>query len=214
MTSDIEAVRRRGFGSRVGFGEAPALVVIDFIRAFTDPGHRLGADVSRELAQTNLLLEAAHRAGAPVILSTVAYDDPVGETGVWLRKMAGLADLVAGSVEVEQDPRLAIGANDTILRKRFASCFFKTTLADDLRRQGIDTVIIAGCTTSGCVRATAVDACCHGFHTIVARDAVADRLQDAHEQSLTDIDLKYGDVLPAAEIVGWLDSRARCQAEA
>jgi len=113
---------------------------------------------------------------------------------------------VLGTDGVEQDPRVARTPGDRIVVKRLASCFFGTSLADDLRRDGIDTLIIAGCTTSGCVRASAVDACQHGFRTIVAREATADRLRDAHEQSLVDIDLKYGDVLAVDAILDALAS--------
>jgi len=209
MTAALERVQKRGFGSRMGFGAAPALLVVDFIRAFTAPDHRLGSDVSAEIEQTNRLLSTVRAAGAPVYFSTVEYDDPAREAGVWIHKIAGLADLVTGSEAVALDSRLDRSGADRILRKRFASCFFGTLLADDLRRSGIDTVIIAGCTTSGCVRATAVDACQHGFRTIVARDAVADRLLDAHEQSLTDIALKYGDVLMVDEIASHLGALSR-----
>lgn len=207
MSEALERVRKRGFGSRIGFGHSPALLVIDFISLLTDPNHRMGADVAREIVQTNRLLAAAHDATIPVYLSTVAYDDPSREVGVWINKMAGLIDLVAGSDGVEQDARLDRAPTDRILRKRFASCFFGTLLADDLRRDGVDTLIIAGCTTSGCVRATVVDSCQHGFRTMIAREAVADRLLDAHEQNLTDMDLKYGDVLPVDDIVAHLASR-------
>lgn len=198
---DIERAQRRGFGNRTGFGVRPALLVVDFSRSFTAPASSLGADMATEIGQANRLILAARSAGAPVYLSTIAYDDPARQAGVWADKIHGLHDLVLGSDGVEQDPRLDRGPGDRILVKRFASCFFGTMLADDLRREGVDTLIIAGCTTSGCVRASAVDACQHGFRTIVAREATADRVAAAHAQSLIDIDLKYGDVLSVDAIV-------------
>jgi nicotinamidase-related amidase len=204
MADEIASVRERGFGNRVGPGRRPALLVVDLTCAFTDSGASLGADMAPAIAETNRLLGAAHAAGIPVHLSTIAYEDPRAESGVWRAKIAGLDALVLGSAGVEQDPRLRRAATDRILVKRFASCFFGTALADDLRAAEVDTVIIAGCTTSGCVRASAVDACSHGFRTIVAREATADRLPDAHAQSLTDIDLKYGDVMPVDAIVAYL----------
>lgn len=204
MADELDRARGRGFGRQVGFGTRPALLVIDFTQSFTAPAHSLGADMSGEIAQANRLIAAARGIAAPVYFSTIAYAEPLRDAGVWGRKIEGLQDLRLGSPSVEQDPRLARAPDDRIVVKRFASCFFGTTLAEDLRHQGIDTLILAGCTTSGCVRASAVDACQHGFRTIVAREATADRLRAAHEQSLIDIDLKYGDVLPVEEILGRL----------
>jgi maleamate amidohydrolase len=203
MQDQLAQVRDRGFAGRVGFGVAPALLVVDFTRNFTAPATRLGADMAAEIGEANRLIAAARHAGAPIYFSTIAYDDPVRDAGVWADKIAGLRDLVLGTAEVEQDPRLDVAPSDRIVVKRFASCFFGTTLADDLRRDGVDTLVIAGCTTSGCVRASAVDACQHGFRAIVAREATADRLRDAHTQSLIDIDLKYGDVLSVDAIVAY-----------
>lgn len=198
---ELQRAQSRGFGNRVGFGDRPALLVVDFTRNFTSPATNLGADMATEIAQANRLIVAARVAGAPIYLSTIAYDDPARDAGIWIAKIRGLHDLVLGTSEVEQDPRLDLHPSDHIVVKRFASCFFGTTLAEDLKRGRVDTLIIAGCTTSGCVRASAVDACQHGFRTIVAREATADRIRDAHEQSLIDIDLKYGDVLSVDEIL-------------
>lgn len=206
---DLQRAQARGFGNHVGFGTRPALLVVDFTRNFTSAATDLGADMALEIAQANRLIVAARATGAPVYLSTIAYDDPAREAGVWIAKIRGLRDLVLGSSEVEQDPRLERDPSDRIVIKRFASCFFGTTLAEDLRSDGVDTLIIAGCTTSGCVRASAVDACQHGFRTIVAREATADRIRAAHEQSLVDIELKYGDVLPVDTILQHLAGEGR-----
>lgn len=204
MTDELARARQRGFGRHVGFGRRPALLVVDFMRAFTAPGSSLGAEMDSEIAAANRLLAAAHANGAPVYLSTIAYADPVREAGIWAEKIAGLQELVLGSPAVEQDPRLRLRGDEHILVKHFASCFFATDLAARLRAQEVDTLVIAGCTTSGCVRASAVDACQHGLRVIVAREATADRIQAAHAQSLEDIDLKYGDVLPVEEILAQL----------
>jgi maleamate amidohydrolase len=201
---DLKRAQARGFGTSVGFGSRPALLVVDFTRNFTSSETDLGADMGAQVAEANRLILAARAAGAPIYLSTIAYDDPEAESGVWIAKIRGLRELVIGTPEVEQDPRLALAPSDRIVVKRFASCFFGTSLADDLRSQDIDTLIIAGCTTSGCVRASAVDACQHGLRTIVAREATADRIAASHEQSLIDIDLKYGDVLPVDTILRYL----------
>lgn len=207
MTSELAAVHARGFGSPVGFGQAPALLVVDFTCAFTDPAAPLGAAMEREIGEANRLIAAARTRGAPVFFSTISYDDPAREAGVWAKKIHGLQALVTGSPGVAQDPRLHVAAGDHVFAKPFASCFFATDLADRLKALQVDTLVIAGCTTSGCVRASAVDACQHGFRTIVAREATADRLADAHLQSLADIDLKYGDVLGVDEIIRQLSSK-------
>lgn len=206
---DLRRAQARGFGNHVGFGARPALLIVDFTRNFTSSTTDLGANMAPEITEANRLILAARAAGAPVYLSTIAYEDPARDAGIWIAKIQGLRDLVLGTCEVEQDPRLALDPSDRIVVKRFASCFFGTTLAEDLRSDGVDTLIIAGCTTSGCVRASAVDACQHGFRTIVAREATADRIRAAHEQSLTDIELKYGDVLPVDTILQHLAGTRR-----
>lgn len=205
MQDQLAQVRDRGFAGRVGFGVAPALLVVDFTRNFTAPATRLGADMAAEIGEANRLIAAARHAGAPIYFSTIAYDDPVRDAGVWADKIAGLRDLVLGTAEVEQDPRLDVAPSDRIVVKRFASCFFGTTLADDLRRDGVDTLVIAGCTTSGCVRASAVDAVQHGFVPMVVRDACGDRDPRPHEANLFDLQAKYAEVVSLDTALDYLD---------
>ncbi len=192
---------KRGWGKSVGFGKRPALIVVDLSRAFTDPDADLGSDCSAVIDGANELLHAFRQAGHPIFFSTIAYRDPDTESGIWLRKIRGLSALVSGSPWVEQDPRLARDPADVIVVKRQASCFFETDFQRALEEKEIDTLVIAGVSTSGCVRATAVDGAQLGYCVIVAEEAVGDRLMDAHQQSLRDIDLKYGDVLSNAEIL-------------
>jgi nicotinamidase-related amidase len=160
--------------------------------------------MAEPIRQTNRLIAAARAAGCPIVFSTIAYADPERDAGVWGRKIAGLTGLKLGSPGVDQDPRLEVAAQDRIVVKRGASCFFGTSLDAELRTAGVDTLVIAGCTTSGCVRASAVDACQLEYRAIVAAEATADRLAAAHAQSLVDIDLKYGDVMPVDEILAAL----------
>jgi maleamate amidohydrolase len=203
--NDIDHMRQRGFGRAVGFGQRPALLVVDFINGFTDPASPLGAVVDGEIAATNLLIDAARAAGAPVIFSTIAYADPhLADAGVWRRKVEGLAVLRAGTTAVLPDARLKRSEDDTVLPKHYASCFFETDLRARLEAAAVDTLLLAGCSTSGCVRATVVDACQFGLRAIVAQEAVADRSEDAHRQSLLDIEMKYGDVRPVAAIAAYL----------
>jgi nicotinamidase-related amidase len=194
----------KGFGRRVGFGQRPALLAVDFITGFTDLRSPLAGDLDTQLAATVTLLEPARAAGIPVIFSTVAYDAELQEAGIWVRKIPANSWLVEGSEWVKVDARLNQRPNETTLVKKYASCFFGTDLAARLVSRRVDTLIITGCTTSGCVRATAVDACSYGFHTIVVEEAVGDRAALPHEASLFDIDAKYGDVVGLGETVSYL----------
>jgi len=196
--------RDKGFGSRVGFGARPALLVVDLITGFTDLRSPLAGQLESQLAATNDLLEPARAAGIPVIFSTVAYDAELQEAGIWIRKIPANSWLVEGSEWVEVDKRLNQQPNETTLVKKYASCFFGTDLAARLVSRRVDTLLITGCTTSGCVRATAVDSCSYGFHTIVVEEAVGDRAALPHAASLFDIDAKYGDVVPLDEAVAYL----------
>jgi nicotinamidase-related amidase len=196
--------RDKGFGSRVGFGLRPALLAVDFITGFTDLRSPLAGELDGQLAATNRLLEPARAAGIPVVFSTVAYDAELQEAGIWIRKIPANSWLVEGSEWVEVDKRLEQRPNETTLVKKYASCFFGTDLAARLVSRRVDTLIITGCTTSGCVRATAVDSCSFGFHTIVVEEAVGDRAALPHVASLFDIDAKYGDVVALDEAVGYL----------
>lgn len=196
--------RDKGFGRRVGFGQRPAILVIDFITGFTDPRSPLAGELDSQLAATNALLEPARAADIPVIFSTVAYDADLQEAGIWIRKIPSNRWLVEGSEWVQVDARLAQRPQEMTLVKKYASCFFGTDLAARLISRGIDTLIIAGCTTSGCVRATVVDACSFGFHTIVVEEAVGDRAALPHAASLFDIDAKYGDVVGLADALDYL----------
>ncbi|SDY69322.1 Nicotinamidase-related amidase [Modestobacter sp. DSM 44400] len=198
--------REKGFGRRVGFGQRPAILVVDLITGFTDLRSPLAGELDSQLAATNALLEPARAADIPVIFSTVAYDAELQEAGIWIRKIPANSWLVEGSEWVQVDGRLAQRAHETTLVKKYASCFFGTDLAARLVSRRVDTLIITGCTTSGCVRATAVDACSYGFHTIVVEDAVGDRAALPHAASLFDIDAKYGDVVGLTDALDYLTS--------
>jgi len=190
-----ERMSAKGFAGRVGFGERPAVLVVDLIRGFTDERCPLASDLDAEVANTRRILEAARAAGAPVVMSTVAYDESLSDAGVWSRKVPNNEWLVDGSEWVQVDERLARQPGDMLLVKKYASCFFGTDLMSRLASRGVDTLIITGCTTSGCVRASAVDACSYGLRTIVVEDAVGDRAPLSHLTCLFDIDAKYADVV-------------------
>ncbi|MCW3768522.1 N-carbamoylsarcosine amidohydrolase [Paenarthrobacter sp. PAE-2] len=197
--------KEKGLGGRIGFGSRPALLVIDMIRGFTDARSPLAGDLDEQLIATQDLLARARAAAVPVIFSTVEYDTDLQEAGKWIQKIPSNSWLVEGSEWVELDERLERQSNEMLLVKKYASCFFGTDLAARLVSRGIDTLIIVGCTTSGCVRATAVDSCSYGFHTIVVEEGVGDRAELPHLGSLFDIDNKYGDVVGLKEANSYLE---------
>jgi maleamate amidohydrolase len=208
MTSgkdDEDFFRQRGFGIKIGFGERPALIIIDMLKGFTDSTMPLGANLDNEIAAQKPLLDVAHERNIPVIFSTVIYHDhDLKDAGLWGVKMKGSLTLTAGSEAVKVDPRLDMRPTDSLLVKKYASCFFGTDLASRLMNLRADTLIITGCTTSGCVRATAVDAVQNGFRPMVVREAVGDRSKPAHEQSLFDLNAKYADVVGLDETLQYM----------
>jgi nicotinamidase-related amidase len=203
--ADEDFFRERGFGIRIGFGDKPALIVVDMVKGFTDPAMPLGANLDAQIAAQQPLIATAHERGIPCIFSTVSYEEAdIKDAGIWALKQKGARTLTAGSEAVKVDPRLAMRSGDILLVKKYASCFFGTDLIARLNSRRIDTLIIVGCTTSGCVRATAVDAVQNGFRPMVVREAVGDRSAAAHEQSLFDLDAKYADVVSAGETLQYL----------
>jgi Amidases related to nicotinamidase len=208
MNAEYERLRSefkaKGLGGRVGFGQRPAIVVVDLITGFTDSRSPLAGDMDAQVEATNTVLGSAREQDVPIIFTTVSYDADLQEAGLWIRKIPSNNWLVEGSEWTELDERLGRKPNEMLLVKKYASCFFGTDLIARLQAKRVDTVIIVGCTTSGCVRATAVDACSYGFHTIVVEEAVGDRAKLPHLASLFDIDAKYGDVVSVQEADGYL----------
>ncbi|GAB3302319.1 hypothetical protein GCM10027427_28830 [Pseudoclavibacter terrae] len=193
-----------GFGQRLGFGRKPALIVIDFVDAYLVETSPLYAGVEDELASAARVLQSARAAGIPVLYTVVEQDTGPTGGGVFARKAAGLATLATGSPLGAIAAPLTPAAGEPILSKKYASSFFGTSLATDLTVLGCDSVILVGLSTSGCVRATAVDACQHGFIPLVVRDAVGDRRSEPHEAALFDLDAKYADVVSEHDVVDYL----------
>lgn len=203
-----------GFGERGGFGRRPALAVIDMTLGFTDPESPLACDLEGPVENIQRLLEAARSAEIPVVFTTVAYRESDRLTAAaFIDKVPALLTLGAGTRWAEIDPRIAPRETEPVLNKLFASGFFGTGLSSLLTAAGVDTLVITGASTSGCVRATAVDALQYGFRPVVPREAVGDRNPDAHEANLYDVDAKYGDVVSVEEVLEYLEqvsaSRAR-----
>jgi maleamate amidohydrolase len=208
MPETLDLYQSRGFAHRVGFGARPALLIVDFIKGFSDLSSPLASDLNKEIAATKKLLTAVRKLKLPIAFTTVEYDAGFRDAGVFIKKVPSLAVLKKGSPFVEVDDRLKPRADEHVLVKKYASAFFGTSLASTLTAAGVDTLLITGCTTSGCVRASAVDSCQHGFRTIVVRECVADRAQAPHEANLFDIDAKYGDVVALAETLAYLKTVA------
>jgi maleamate amidohydrolase len=195
--------KRRGLGGKVGFGCSPALVAVDFSQAFTTPESPMGGDFSREIEITRELVAAGQHLDMPVVYSVPRFDRSLKDAGPWFKKIPGCEILAGGTHWVEVDERLADDPG-IVMYKKYPSVFFGTDLASILIARGVDTVLITGITTSGCVRATAVDACSLGFRTIVVRDGCADRAELPHVATLFDLEMKYADVVSQSEALEYL----------
>ena len=195
-----------GLGESVTLGSRPAVLVVDFSCGFTDPECALGSDLTPQVEATRRLLDAARSRSLPVIFTTIGFDASLKDGGLWLQKVPTLASLQLGGRWVEIDPRLEPRDDETVIVKKGASGFFGTNLASVLVSQGVDTVILCGATTSGCVRATAVDLLQYGWPTLVPRECVGDRAQAPHDANLFDIQAKYADVVSVEDAIGYLES--------
>ena len=202
----LENYKDKGFASRSGYGKRPALLIVDFIVGFTDPTSPLGGDFSSELAVTKSLIDSFRDAKLPIIYTTIEYDEGFKDAGVFIKKVPSLCVLLRGSPMCAIDERIKPQHDEYIVSKKYASSFFGTNLDSHLKMQGVDTVVITGCTTSGCVRASAVDSLQYGFHTIVVREGVGDRAIGPHEANLFDMDAKYADVVSTGEVLEYVNN--------
>ncbi|MBL8384479.1 MAG: isochorismatase family protein [Burkholderiales bacterium] len=201
--------KEAGFGGTLAFGRRPALVIVDFVRAYIEPGSPLYAGCESAFASAKRVLAAARAARIPVIFTGVEYEPGGVNGGVFFRKVGALRVFERGSRLGEYCDGLEPRPGESLLLKQYASAFFGTPLASTLTALGVDTVIITGVSTSGCVRATALDACQHGFIPYVVRDAVGDRDPRPHEANLFDLQAKYAEVVSEADIVARLAALGR-----
>lgn len=199
--NELDIYKKQNFANRVGLGHRPALITVDFVLSFTDPEHFGGGNITDAVQATVPLLAAARAQGWPIAHTRVVYADDGSDGGAFTKKAPGLLKLTETSplsrLVAEMDPQ----PGELIVRKRQASGFFGTDLAGWLTWHGIDTVLITGCTTSGCVRATVVDAVSHNYRTIVVTDCVGDRAMGPHEANLFDMGQKYADLMTRDEIL-------------
>ena len=196
---------RRGYSYSLGGGARPALIVIDFSNAFTKGQTEFpGGNFAAELRQTRRLLDAARVGGVPIFFTTIAYDDPQMEAGLWGRKVPWLHHCRTGSPAVAIDAALGARVDEPVIVKKYPSAFFQTDLQERLMQAGIDTIILVGCTTSVCVRATAIDAMQRQFYPLVVADAVGEFDASLHAVHLKDLDSRYADVLSTDDVLTYL----------
>jgi len=185
----------KGLGARVGWGSHPALIIVDMANAFTDPSTGLGSDMAPELEAINTLLAEFRAQSLPVIYMTVAYKPDYSDAATFITKVPALEVLVEGTKMVEIDDRIKPLPNEPVVVKKFGSAFFGTDVDERLKAANVDTAVVVGCSTSGCVRATVIDAMQNGYRTIVVEDGTADRAEGPHRANLFDMDSKYADVV-------------------
>ncbi|ALE91268.1 isochorismatase [Arthrobacter alpinus] len=195
-----------GFNGALTPGSSPAVISIDLMRAYFDPQSPLCLPPSDCLGVAAAVIAAARRRAVPVIHTIVRYGPNALDGGVFVKKIPALKTLIGETIHGQLMPEVEALSEETVIVKQYASAFFGTSLSSTLRSQGINTVIIIGTSTSGCVRATAVDAIQHGFIPLVVSDGVADRNDGVHEASLYDLQAKYAEVMDSQSIIAYIEN--------
>jgi len=201
MEDKSKIYEKAKLGGSIGFGERPAIVVIDLQKGFTLPTAPAGGDMTSTVEAVNKLTEAGRKKNIRVYYTRVGYNKDGIDLGLWGHKAMVLRDFVRDHWYYEMDDRLKIREGDVIMEKHWPSAFFATHLLQMLVATHIDTLIVTGCTTAGCVYATTVDSCSYGFRTIIVSDGVTDRAQETHNMFLWNMGQKYGDVMSADEAI-------------
>jgi maleamate amidohydrolase len=199
LLPDIAVFTHQGFGQKMGLGRSPGLLIVDFTAGFRDPDAFGGGNIQQAIASTVPALSWARDLGLPVAHTRIVYADDGSDAGIHCLKVPRLKRLTENSELSQFVPELAPRKGEIVIRKRLPSAFFGTDLAGILNAREVDTLLIAGCTTSGCVRASTLDAMCHGFRPIVLSDCVGDRSHESHQASLFDLGQKYADVMTSDE---------------
>ena len=206
MTQDLEKNYRGAFDGSLGFGARPALILVDFVQAYFDRNSPLYAGVEDALSSALRIRAAARKAGIPVFYTNVVYREGGADGGVFYRKVPALEVFVQGNPLGGWPEGLEPAEDETVISKQYPSAFFGTSLDATLTSSGIDTLIITGLTTSGCIRATCVDAVSYGFIPIVVGDACGDRHASPHEANLFDMNAKYADVVDETAVIEYLQT--------
>lgn len=209
MTDDV--YRKQQFGQKTGFGRVPALLVIDFVNGFHDPEILGGGNIAEAVLATVPLLDFFRSSGRQVIFTRIVYAEDGSDASLWCEKVPRLRDLTERAPASQVVATLAPRPGELVLRKTQASAFFGTHLGACLVARGVDTLVAAGCTTSGCVRASVIDAMSLNYRTVVATDCVGDRALDPHKANLFDMGQKYSDLMTGAEIIAVLATHSAVQ---
>jgi maleamate amidohydrolase len=204
VTQDLSANYKKAYDNRLGFGDCPALILVDFVQAYFDENCALYAGVEDVLSSALRVRELARAAGIPVIYTNVVYYEEGRDGGVFFRKAPVLKNFLEGNPMGGWPSSLQPADDELVISKQYPSAFFGTSLDSTLKDMGVDTLIITGVTTSGCIRATCVDALSNGFIPIVVADACGDRHEAPHEANLFDMNAKYGDVVSESETIDYL----------
>ena len=204
MTNELNENYKGAFDGSLGFGNKPALILVDLVRAYFDKESPLYAGVEDALASAIRIRDQAREVGVPVIYTNVVYKPDGSDGGMFYRKVPALSAFVKGNPLGDWPDGLDPTDSELVISKQFASAFFGTSLTQSLNELEIDTLIITGVSTSGCIRATCVDAISSGFIPIVVSDACGDRHQAPHDANLFDMNAKYGDVVDEATVISYL----------
>ncbi|MFT5573663.1 MAG: maleamate amidohydrolase [Cryomorphaceae bacterium] len=200
---------KRAYDNKLGYGKRPALILVDFVEAYFDESCELYADVDHVLASALRVREAANAQHVPIIFTNLVYQQGGADGGVFFQKVKPLRHFQKGQSMGAWPKGVEPADNELVISKQYPSAFFGTSLATTLRELNIDSLIITGLTTSGCIRATCVDCVSHGFIPIVVSDSCGDRHEDPHQANLFDMDAKYADVVSEASVITYLNS-LRC----
>ena len=205
MSSDLDVYKKQNFGNPLGIGKNPALLIVDFVNGFNDADAFGGGNIPEAIATTKRLLTFARERGLTVAHTPVIFADDGSDANIMCRKVPSLITLTEEAEGSQIVPELTPEDGEIVVRKRVPSAFFGTDLATMLTMRGVDTVLVTGCTTSGCVRASALDAMCYGFVPIVVTDGCGDRAIGPHEANLFDMGQKYADLMTADEIMAAIE---------
>ena len=205
--NDLDVYEKQNFGNQSGIGDTPALLIVDFVNGFADPEQFGGGNIQAAIDKTVELLAFARAEKLPIATTRVVYADDGSDTGVFCIKAPGLKALTEDAPASKIVDQLTPINGEYVVRKTQPSGFFGTDLAEWYQNQGVDTVLITGCTTSGCIRPSVIDAMSHNFKTVVVTDCVGDRAIGPHEANLFDMGQKYADLMTAAEVMTAINSR-------
>ena len=207
MNKDLDQNYKAVFNKRLGYGKNPAIILVDFVAAYFDENSPLYADVEKALLSAIRIRNKGREKNIPIIYTNVSYQKDGKNGGVFFEKLPVLSCFIEGAKTAGWPSKLDIDPNEIVITKQYPSAFFETCLSKKLNNLEIDTLIITGLTTSGCIRATCVDAISYGFRPIVVKDACGDRHEKPHIANLFDMNAKYADVVSEKEVFNFLSKQ-------